>query len=379
MPTDASQAPKKDWTNIAFLALTPIIGITGTAWYTWQCGFALWMPLLLAGMYLMVGLAVCTGYHRYFSHKSFECSPLVQAFFAIAGAMALQDSILAWSSGHREHHKHIDSDWDPYNIKRGFWWAHIIWIFYEKPPNTFQNVRDLNANPIVRWQHRWYKVIGLVGGLGIPMLIGALFGSPLAGLLWGGFLRIVIIHHTTFFVNSLAHHVGAREYDQSVSARDNWLVAFMTLGEGYHSFHHRFPTDFRNGVRWYHWDPAKWFIWLLRGLHLASKLRSTPAPLIEQTRIMVAMQQVELRIERIPVNYRDEIQRRLDTVREHLNQALEHWRQYSRERTQGLTVAWRETRRKSLTFQREARHEWRCALRLLAAVPVRAYCSSSAP
>ena len=122
--------------------------------------------------------------------------------------MAAQNSILWWSSSHRVHHKYVDNDWDPYNIKRGFWWAHILWIFYQNDQrdDTFANAPDLLKNPVVMWQNRWHKVILIVGGFGMPTLIGAAFGDPIAGLLWGGFLRIVVIHHTTFFVNSLAHY-----------------------------------------------------------------------------------------------------------------------------------------------------------------------------
>jgi stearoyl-CoA desaturase (delta-9 desaturase) len=276
---------KKDWINILFLTTTPVLAIVGTAVYTWRWGFALWMPLLFLSMYALVGMSICAGYHRFFSHKSYEASPVVQAFFAFFGAMAAQNSILWWSSGHRIHHRYVDQDWDPYNIRRGFWWAHILWVFYRNPAKpSFDNVVDLQKNPIVRWQNRWHKVILILGGFGLPTLVGALFGHPVAGLLWGGFLRVAVIHHTTFFVNSLAHKVGSRRYNPDVSARDSWLVALVSLGEGYHSFHHRFPADFRNGIRWYHWDPAKWFIRGLRAVGLASALRLTPAPAVERAR-----------------------------------------------------------------------------------------------
>ncbi len=203
---------KKDWVNILFLTLTPVIGIVGTAAYTWYAGFSLWMPLLTLGMYLAVGISICAGYHRFFSHKSYEAARPVQYFYAFFGAMAAQNSILWWSSSHRVHHKYVDKDWDPYNIQRGFWWAHILWIFYknDQRDETFANSPDLLANPVVMWQHKWHKVILIVGGFGIPTLIGAAFGNPLAGLLWGGFLRLAVIHHTTFFVNSLAHQLASR-------------------------------------------------------------------------------------------------------------------------------------------------------------------------
>ena len=144
--------------------------------------------------------------------------------------MAAENSILWWSSSHRVHHKYIDKEWDPYNIRRGFWWAHIFWIFNknEQFDDTFANSPDLLKNPVVMWQHRWHKVILIVGGFGLPTAIGALFGDPIAGLLWGGFLRIFLIHHTTFFVNSLAHTLGKPLFNAEVSARDNWFVAMLT-------------------------------------------------------------------------------------------------------------------------------------------------------
>lgn len=358
---------EKDWVNILFLTLTPVIGIAGTAAYTWYAGFQLWMPLLTIGLYLAVGLSICAGYHRFFSHKSYEASPPVQLFFAFFGAMSAENSILWWSAQHRVHHKYADKDWDPYNIRRGFWWAHMLWIFYknEEKPDSFDNSPDLLANPIVMWQHRWHKVILIAGGFGIPTLIGAAFGDPIAGLLWGGFTRIVIIHHTTFFVNSLAHTLGKPEFNAEASARDNWLVALATLGEGYHSFHHRFPADFRNGIRWYHWDPAKWFIAGLRGIGLAKGLLTTPLPQIEQARMRAALRVVENKITAASGSLAEEARRRLQVAANHLEKAIALWRRAIEERAQG--ISWRKTRKMSHRHVRHSRRHWKRAVRILRA------------
>ena len=358
--------------NIAFLSLTPIIGVVGTAAYTWSHGFHLWMPILTATMYLFVGMSICAGYHRFFSHKSYEASRPVQLFFAFFGAMAAENSILWWSSSHRTHHKHVDKDWDPYNITRGFWWAHIVWIFYKNPDSAnFDNAADLEANPIVMWQHRWHKVILIVGGFGIPTLVGAMFGDPIAGLLWGGFLRIAVIHHTTFFVNSLAHFLGKPVYNAEVSARDNWMVALVTLGEGYHSFHHRFPADFRNGIRWYHWDPAKWFIRSLRWMGLAQELVATPEPQIEQARMRAALLLVQQRVESVPAVVADDFRSRVNTAVEHLEEAFKLWRQHLEERAKGIEGAWK-TRRRSRSLVRASRRQWKGAVRMLGRMPAAA-------
>lgn len=300
-PAPSPARPAIDYWLMGFLMLTPVIGIGGTAVYTYVRGFELWMPLLTLAMYAAVGLSICAGYHRFFSHKTYEAARPLQLFYAVFGAMAAQNSILWWASSHRTHHQYVDRDWDPYSIKRGFWWAHILWIFHKHdPPDVERNAPDLLANSIVQWQARWYKALVIAGGFGLPTLIGALFGDALAGLLWGGFLRLVVVHHTTFFVNSLAHYIGRPTYNADVSARDNWAVALLTLGEGYHSFHHRFPADYRNGIRWFHWDPAKWFIAALRPVGLTSDLRSTPAPRVEQARREAARQLTESHTAALP-------------------------------------------------------------------------------
>lgn len=357
---------KKDWTNILFLTLTPVIGIAGTAAWTIYSGFSLWMPALLIGMYLAVGLSICAGYHRFFSHKSYEAAAPVQFFYAIFGALAAQNSILWWSSSHRVHHKYADKDWDPYNIQRGFWWAHIFWIFYrnEERDETFANSPDLLANKIVMWQHRWHKQIMVLVGFGLPTLIGAMFGNPIAGLLWGGFTRIVVIHHTTFFVNSLAHTLGKPVFNAEASARDNWIVALATLGEGYHSFHHRFPADFRNGIRWYHWDPAKWWIATLKFVGLADNLLTTPLPQIEQARMRAALRLVEEKMETATGSLVEEAKRRLAVASHHLEKAYALWREALEHRATG-NAPWRQAQKLSRRHVRHSRREWKMAVRML--------------
>jgi stearoyl-CoA desaturase (delta-9 desaturase) len=349
---DAARTQQLDWTNIVFLSLTPVIGVLGTAAYTWWVGFEWWMLALFLVLYGFVGTSICAGYHRYFSHKSYEASAPLKLFVAIFGSFAAQNTILQWSASHRTHHTYVDKDWDPYNIKRGFWWAHIIWIFHKNPDlGNFENARDLAADPIVQWQQRWYRLLVIGGGFGVPALIGAMFGDPVAGLLWGGFLRFAAVHHSTFFVNSLAHYWGARTYSYENSARDNWFVAFLTLGEGFHSFHHRFPADFRNGIRWFDWDPSKWTIQAMRALGLASDLKSTPAPLIEKARMQAAFKRWQERLEHVPAGRAEEIRRKLDAAVAAIEEAISLWRE-------------RRTRRASKKMLRFARREWRSALRM---------------
>ncbi len=362
--------PPKDWVNILFLTLTPVVGVPVLIWHTYQFGLQLWMPVLFGIMYILTGLSICAGYHRYYSHKSYECSRAVQLFYALFGAMAMQNSILEWSSGHRRHHAHSESDWDPYSISRGFWWAHFLWIFYDNSASAnFDNVRDLQKDPIVAWQHRWYKLAGLGAGFGIPLLVGFCFGNPVAGLLWGGFLRIVLVHHSTFSVNSLAHRFGSRVYDDESTARDNWVVALLTFGEGYHSFHHRFPADFRNGIRWCSWDPSKWFIYSLKLTGFASNLRSTAASTIEQTRMEVAVKSLEARIANAGQARAAEIQLGIMKARDAFKAAMVLWRAQAEERAKGHLAQYKETCRLYSARLKEARREWRGVLRALKQIP----------
>jgi len=356
----------KDWVNIIFLTLTPIIGIVGTTLYTIRNGFEPWMAILGVTMYALVGMSICAGYHRFFSHKSYEAARPVQAFFAFFGAMAAQNSILWWSASHRVHHKYVDKDWDPYNIQRGFWWAHIFWIFYRNPASgNFENAKDLLKNPIVMWQHKYHKLILIVGGFGIPTLIGWYFGDPIAGLLWGGFTRLAVVHHTTFFVNSLAHSLGEPTYNPDSSAKDNWLVALLTLGEGYHSFHHRFPADFRNGISWYHWDPAKWFIGSMRAIGMAKHLRVTSAPMIEQARLQAAATRVESAMPSLSPSVREEISARIESAKLKMDEAITLWKAYVDAYAKGQTKRWRATKKLSRRHAQEARREWTLAVRMV--------------
>lgn len=369
-PSPVAQPPAVDIPLMLFLALTPVIGIAGTAVYTWFHGFALWMPLLAVAMYFAVGLSICAGYHRFFSHRSYDASPPVQLFYAIFGAMAAQNSILWWSSAHRTHHQYVDRDWDPYSIRRGFWWAHILWIFHKhEAPDVNGNAPDLLENPIVQWQARWYKALVIIGGFGLPAAIGALFGDAVAGLLWGGFLRLVVVHHTTFFVNSLAHYVGEPRYNAEVSARDNWAVALLTLGEGYHSFHHRFPADFRNGIRWFQWDPAKWFIAGLHALGLAGDLRSTPMPQVEQARMQAALRALERRLATVPESVAVDVHRLLGSARAHLSAARALWQHHAAERSAAASSGWRRTRQRAFHHLRLCRRHWKRARSLVFSQP----------
>jgi stearoyl-CoA desaturase (Delta-9 desaturase) len=371
---------KKNWLNILFLSLTPVIGVFGTAAYALINGVRWWEPALFLALFSLVSFSVTAGYHRCFAHKAYVSHPFLQSCYLFLGAMALQNSALKWSSDHRDHHRYVDKDWDPYSIKRGGLFAHILWLFYAEPAErSYENVPDLQNNPRVKWQYRWNNWIGIVGGLGIPTLIGAFFGRPLGGLLWGGFLRIVVIHHTTFLVNSVAHLYGSRPYTEENSARDNGLLAFITNGEGYHNFHHKFPSDFRNGVRWYQWDPTKWLIATLGFLGLAADLRKTPKALIVTSRLRMSLGKAEARLAHAPEGLAAEIRVQMERARHAVDRAVEAWHsvdvkrrellERGRTASSDLAKAWRKELRESRQSLADARREWLLAARMLSRLP----------
>lgn len=243
------------------------------------------------------GMSITAGYHRLWSHKAYEANPVVKVIFAIGGAMALQNSILHWASDHRVHHQHVDdNDNDPYSAKRGFWFSHIGWMLREYQPQRYadyRNCKDLQKDKVVMWQHKHYLLIMLTANFGITGFLGWLNGDILGMILIAGVFRLVLVHHVTFFINSLAHIWGRQPYTEKNSARDNDILAFFTFGEGYHNFHHIFEYDYRNGVKWWQFDPTKWLIRGLSFIGLTKNLRRCPEERIEKAKLAMQLQRVQ--------------------------------------------------------------------------------------
>jgi len=266
---------KINWLNAFFiLLLTPVVSVVGLVYLVHSGDMHLATWLLSFFMLFACGFAVTAGYHRLFSHRSYKAAWPVRLVLILFGAAAFQGSVLEWCTDHRNHHLYTDTDKDPYSIKKGFWYAHIGWLLVlDGTKRDFSNVDELAKDPIVQFQHKYYVPLALFMGFIFPTLIAAIWGDALGGLVLAGFLRVVINHHATFAINSVCHMFGKRSYSEKQSARDNWMTAILTFGEGYHNFHHQFPLDYRNGVRYYQYDPTKWIIASLSYLGLASDLK----------------------------------------------------------------------------------------------------------
>ena len=256
-----------NWVTTLFLVLTPLVGAIWGTLHILAMGVGASEVAVFAFYVCATGFSITTGYHRHFAHGSYECSRIVKVFYLLFGAAAFQQSVLSWCSDHRRHHRHLDHEQDPYSITHGFFWAHMGWLLVtdHKHAEDYSNVPDLVADPWIRWQDRQYIPIAVFMGFVVPFALGWAVGHPWGFLLWAGIFRVVLVHHSTFLVNSLAHRIGRRPYLRAISARDSIVTAVLTFGEGYHNFHHRFATDYRNGVGRAAWDPTKW---LIRGLEM---------------------------------------------------------------------------------------------------------------
>lgn len=273
----------KDWVNISVIGVAHLLAVGAVGWLVFVRASP-WTIALGLLWFALCGMGITGGYHRLFAHKSYRASWPVRLFYLCFGAAAVQNSALKWSSDHRVHHAFTDREGDPYNIRRGFFWAHMGWILFKDPKVERDNARDLAADPLVRFQDRHYIAMAILFGAVLPWSLGWIWGDPWGALMVAGFLRLVLEWHATFFVNSLAHTLGSQPYCRVGSARDSFLTAIVTLGEGYHNFHHRFQADYRNGVRWYQLDPTKWLVWTLSRLRLTSDLRRTPPQAIERAK-----------------------------------------------------------------------------------------------
>jgi stearoyl-CoA desaturase (delta-9 desaturase) len=304
-----------------------------------------------------IGLSVTCGYHRLFTHRDYQARWPVRLAMLCLGAASFENSALKWASDHRIHHHSVDQADDPYSIRKGFWYSHWIWVM-EAHDLPIAGVADLERDPLVRWQHRHPFIIGACAAALLPVLAG-IWTHDLAGqLVIGVLLRIVVTHHTTFLINSAAHFFGTQPYSDANSARDNALLAPLTYGEGYHNYHHTWQWDYRNGVKWYHWDPAKWLIKAMSWVGLASGLRTVPAAVIQRARVRMEEKALLARLAKAPPQAAEALSARVERAWQRLDAAL-HALQVHRE-------AWAEARGRRRTGRREAwaqrKAEWKQAM-----------------
>ena len=282
--------------NIIVIVL-PLLGLIAAPFFLWGWGFS-WTDLgLLIGMYVLTALGITVGFHRLFTHRSFETYTWVKFIIAAFGSMAVQGSLLKWVAMHRRHHQHSDTPEDPHSphhhgsglagLLRGFWHAHIGWFFQPDPPDLDDYVKDLKKSRALRVASAMWPFWVLLGFV-IPAVLGGLIkGSWLGvwtGLIWGGLVRIFLVHHVTWSVNSACHLWGLRPYESGDESRDNVVFGVLAMGEGWHATHHAFPTSARHGLRWWQIDVSYYVIRMLSWVGLVWNVRIPTREAQEQAR-----------------------------------------------------------------------------------------------
>jgi stearoyl-CoA desaturase (delta-9 desaturase) len=236
-------------------------------------------------LYAARSFGVTAVYHRYFSHRAFKMGRRAQFVLATLGTTALQKGPLWWAALHRHHHRHSDTPHDIHQSGRGFWWSHVGWILSDAYESTrFDAIRDFAKFRELRWLNRYHLVppIGLavalfVGGALLGRFAPVLHTSGLQMLTWGFFISTVLQWHGTFTINSLAHTLGRRRFATKDTSRNSWILAIITLGEGWHNNHHRFPSSERQGFYWWEIDATHYILKMLSWLGIVWDLRVPPA------------------------------------------------------------------------------------------------------
>ncbi len=323
---------KVAWVNLIFFLATTLFGVLGAPFYLYRFGLSIPEFLLFSFYMVATPLSITLGYHRLFAHATFKASSLVRFLVLFFGAAAFEQSALKWASQHRDHHRYVDTERDPYNIKKGFFYAHIGWLIFWKHHINYENVKDLKTSRLICHQHKYYYVWAIASGIVLPLAIGFLTGHVLGALLLSVCLRLTLIYHVTFCINSVCHMFGKATYDIYSSARDHWIAALITFGEGYHNFHHHFPSDYRNGVRWYQWDPTKWLIAGLSRFGLAWNLKRVSKFQILSARLAAENQMVQDWLEKIQSHpHFALIHKTFQSQYENLRQTLGDWEHAARE------------------------------------------------
>ncbi len=292
-----------NWVNTSFLFVITSVAVVAAPIFLFNNSVSPLIWGMFAFYMVATGLSITLGYHRLFSHLSFKAKWPVRLATLVFGACAFENTVLHWASDHRRHHKHTDHDDDPYDITKGFFWAHIGWILFKlDAEQPMDNVKDLKKDALVRFQHKYYVPIAIGVGLILPAIVGYIEAGAVgawAGFLVVGALRVVLVQQSTFFINSLCHMIGSQPYSTRCSARDSWIMALVTYGEGYHNYHHEFQHDFRNGVKAWNFDPTKWTVLLLHKLGLVSDLRRVPTSKIVASEMKEAHRKAERCIENL--------------------------------------------------------------------------------
>ncbi|MBA2369201.1 MAG: fatty acid desaturase [Candidatus Protochlamydia sp.] len=262
-----------NWGTGLFLIIYQTLLLLAMPFYLYYAPPSWGMVAVSVVLLYLTGLSITAGYHRLYAHKTYRTNPIIESILLFFASMAGQGSALRWSFDHRLHHAYVDTDNDPYSIKKGFWYAHFLWLLDKPKAIDPKIVPDLMRNPRVQFQHKYDILLMVVTNAITFAVVGWLLNDYVGAFFLACWFRLFTLHHFTWFINSLAHTWGDKPFCQEQSAVNNYIISFLTFGEGYHNYHHTFANDYRNGIRWYHFDPTKWLIWTLNKFGLTSGLK----------------------------------------------------------------------------------------------------------
>jgi stearoyl-CoA desaturase (delta-9 desaturase) len=272
----------------------PLVGLVAALALSWGTLFDWTQFWIMTGMAVSTAIGITVGFHRLLTHRSFETPAPLRFALAALGSMAAQGPILEWAGTHRRHHQHVDTELDPHSphmspdgswgsgvraTLRGAYHAHLGWLFRGHPKGLGRYTKDLRSDPVVCTVNRQFP-LWVIAGLLLPAVLGGLASGSLSGagmgFLWGGLVRILIVHHITWSVNSVCHLWGSRPFRDQGESRNNPVVGVLALGEGWHNNHHAFPASARHGLRWWQLDLSYVFIRMLWLVGLARNIRVPP-------------------------------------------------------------------------------------------------------
>jgi stearoyl-CoA desaturase (Delta-9 desaturase) len=284
---------KNAWTSQAITNLSMFIlihvGCFAIIWVGWS-----WTAVITClALYVIRMFAITGVYHRYFSHRSYKTSRVFQFVLAFIGATSAQKGPIWWASHHRHHHQHSDTEEDIHPPRiYGVWWAHVGWVLSTQFMETRRElVKDLLTFPELRWLDENHRIapIALVLALGLfGLAVAAWFPgletTPVQLLVWGFFVSTTLLYHGTFFINSLAHLIGTKRFETGDDSKNSFILAIVTLGEGWHNNHHRYPGSERQGFYWWEIDISHYILRMLSWVGLVWDLRSPPQRIYDEAR-----------------------------------------------------------------------------------------------
>ncbi len=283
------------WQRISILLLTllPLVGITLAAFRLWGTAFGRVDLALVLVFYVVTGLGITVGFHRLLTHQSFKAPTPVRVAFAFAGSMAIQGAVIDWVATHRRHHAYSDQPGDPHSphvdaaggpvgLLKGLWYAHMGWMF--SPDSTVQKAwaPDLLRDPAIARVSQlfpWAILLTFVLPAALGGILTGTFAGAFSALLWAGLVRMFVLHHVTWSINSICHVFGTRPFESHDEARNNAVMALLGFGEGWHNGHHAFPASARHGMRWWELD-LSWLV--IKGLSFLGLARDIKTPTARQ-------------------------------------------------------------------------------------------------